>query len=69
MLCHATPAACSSTGVDDNSVNVMPYVFTNPPKAARLYGCDRIFVLSQHELTAAGINTRTEVEKVSAKQN
>lgn len=63
MYSHSMFNACAA-GVDDNSVNVMPYVFTNPPKAARLYGCDKVFVLSQKELTSAGISTRSEVEKV-----
>ena len=52
-------------GIDDNSINIMPYVFTNPPKAARLYACDKVFVLSQQELTSAGIITREDMEQVS----
>ena len=51
-------------GVDDNTVNAMPYVFTNPPKTSRLYACDKVYVLSQEELTSAGIITRVEMEKV-----
>ncbi len=27
--------------------NILPYVFTNPPKDTELFSCDKIFVLSQ----------------------
>jgi hypothetical protein len=28
-------------------MNVLPYVYTNPPKDTEIFSCDRVFVLSQ----------------------
>ncbi len=36
-----------STTKSGPKANVMPYVFTNPPKDTELFSCDKIFVLSQ----------------------
>lgn len=31
-------------------MNVLPYVYTNPPKETEVFSCDRVFVLSQSPL-------------------
>lgn len=31
--------------------NKMPYVFTNPPKDTELFTCDKVFILSQTNMT------------------
>lgn len=36
--------------------NVMPYVFTNPPKDTELFSCDKVFVLSQTPIKISRFN-------------
>ena len=39
--------------------NKMPYVFTNPPKTAEVYSCDKVFVLS---LKPEKLNSKLDVK-------
>jgi ribosomal protein L15 len=36
--------------------NIMPYVFTNPPKDTELFSCDKIFILSQSPIKITRVN-------------